>query len=884
MTEHGCIGMAAYDLLPDPDPGLSAEWRMSIDDVIKHLTPEAASFVLADAARYAADLVKSVTTLPLNDVPTARQPVYPGDMALEWEIESAVRWNAMALVHRANHKEAGLGGHLSTFASSATLLEVLRNHILRGHDHTNGADRVFFQGHASPGIYSRAFLEGRLTESELELFRREATGEPGLSSYPHPRLMPSFWEQPTVSMGLGPLTAIHSALMDRYLFDRGLISNLPRTFAIVGDGECDEPETLGALTVASRENLENLVFVVVCNLQRLDGPVRGYSSVTRELHKLFEGAGWRTIRALWGSSWDDLFTSPSAHALASRLSRLSDGDLQRLTASGACDALRAELTDGSDVLLDLFAPFSNDELAALLVDRAGHDPEKVYAALHEAISPDALRRPTVVLLLTQKGHLLPEVESRNAAHQVKGLSAQQLVTLAERLKLSAQPDVDSLKAEEPPYVTLSKDAASYLQKRTDAQGGPLPKRNALSNLPALSDMNVLDEFDLGSSKPVSTTMAHTRLLRLLCRDSSLGERVVPIVADEGRTFGFEPLYAEFGVHAPGSYKGVDAHLPLAYKEGLTGKFVQSGISEAGALAAFTAAGGWGYRGTALLPIYEFYSMFGFQRVADLIWAAADAGVSGVLAGATAGRTTLNGEGLQHADGHSLVWAQSVPDLWAIDPAFAFETAAVYRALLNKLSTGQAQMLYLSLYNENFVQPARPSGVSDEDIMSGAYVFDEAPQRLGTHVALCFSGIGYVAARDARELLLEYGVSADLISMPNVKLLAEEARRFDRAKRLGSTPLPTRFQTVLENRGPAVFVSDWTQSLISPLVAHAPHGVVTLGTDGFGRSSTREELRSFFETSATHVALAALSMTQDRSVLDAAKRWGVDTSQLPSWDR
>lgn len=876
--------MASYDLLPDPDPGLSAEWRMSIDDVIRHLTPEAASFVLADAARYASELVQAVTSLPLNDVPTARQPAYPGNTALEWEIEAAVRWNAMALVHRANHKEPGLGGHLSTFASSATLLEVLRNHILRGHDHENGADRVFFQGHASPGIYSRAFLEGRFSESELELFRREATPESGLSSYPHPRLMPSFWEQPTVSMGLGPLTAIHSALMDRYLFDRGLISHLPRTFAIIGDGECDEPETLGALTVASRENLENLVFIVVCNLQRLDGPVRGYSSVTREFHKLFEGAGWRTIRALWGSSWDDLFSSPSAHILASRLSQLSDGDLQRLTASGASDALRAELTANNEVLVELFAPFSNEELAALLTDRAGHDSTKVYAALHEAISPDAHHRPSVVLLLTQKGHLLPEVESRNAAHQVKGLTASQLAVLAQRLQLDTQLDADDLRAEDPAYVALSAGAAEYLKNRTQTQGGPLPKRNALSPLPVLSNLNVLDEFDSGSDKPVSTTMAHTRLLRLLCRDASVGERVVPIVADEGRTFGFEPLYAEFGVHAPGSYKGVDAHLPLAYKEGLTGKFVQSGISEAGALAAFTAAGGWGYRGTALLPIYEFYSMFGFQRVADLIWAAADAGVSGVLAGATAGRTTLNGEGLQHADGHSLVWAQSVPDLWAIDPSFAFETAAAYRALLNKLSTGEPQMLYLSLYNENFVQPPRPVGLTDEEIMSGAYVFSEAAERLGTHAALCFSGIGYVAARDARALLLEYGVSSDLVSMPNVKLLTEEARSFDRAKRLGSTPPPTRFQTVLESRGPAVFVSDWTQSLLASLVPHAPHGVVTLGTDGFGRSSTREELRSFFETSAAHVALAALSTVKDKPLLDAAKRWGVDTSQLPSWER
>jgi pyruvate dehydrogenase E1 component len=875
--------MAGFDLLPDPDPSLTAEWHFSSDELLRHLTPEHAAFVMASAAEYAKVHIASILDAPLNDIPLTRQAPHPGNLALEQRLEEAVRWNAMALVQRANHHEPGIGGHLSTFASSSTIIETLRNYFVRGHDHELGSDRVFFQGHSSPGIYARAFLEGRLTSEQLDLFRRETTTTPGLSSYPHPRLMPDFWEQPTVSMGLGPLTAIHSALMDQYLLSQGLISSLPRTFAIIGDGETDEPETLGALTVASREKLSNLVFIVVCNLQRLDGPVRGYSSIVAELTKLFRGASWRVIRALWGSSWDPFFAHPASHVLAQRLAALSDGDLQRLSTLPPSDALRDEITQQDPRLVELFSTTSNDELSNMLTDRAGHDPKKVYAALHEAVE-NPTDSPTVLLVLTEKGHLLPDVESRNAAHQVKGLGKAQLHELANRLHLTDRVNASDLDEELPPYVELDDETRTYLASRLATQGGPVPRRLAPSPLPRLADPRIFDEFDAGSPKEVSTTVAHTRLLRLLCRDAGVGPRVVPIVADEGRTFGFEPLYAEFGVHAPGTYKGVDAHLPLAYKENTTGKFIQSGISEAGALASFTSAGLWAYNDLALLPVYEFYSMFGFQRVADLIWAAADAGVSGVLAGATAGRTTLNGEGLQHADGHSMVWAQSVPDLWAYDPAFAFETADVYKALLEKLSTGAPQLVYLTMYNENFTQPMRPSHVTTDDVMSGGYVFKEAPERLGTHVALCFSGSSYLAARDAQSLLLEYGVSSDLVSLPGVKTLVEDARASTRAHRLGLTAPTPRFTTLLEGRGPAVFVSDWTQNLIAPLVPHAPHGISVLGTDGFGRSSTRAELRTFFETSAAHVALAALSMVPDRPLREAAERWGIDTSVAPAWDR
>lgn len=883
-----CVLMERFDALRSADPSLAAEWRDSFLAVIDALGERTASRILAELQATASNrLVRSATRWPVNDVPAQHQVEYPGDEQLEQQVEAAVRWNAMAIVQRANHASPGLGGHLSTFAASATLQEVLRLHVWRGPEHPLGQDRVFFQGHASPGVYAHAFVEGRMDAALLDRFRRELP-EDGLSSYPHPRLRPGFWEHPTVSMGLGPLNAIFAAALDRYLFDQGLVEHLPRTFCFVGDGECDEPETLGALAAASRLQLSNLVFIVVCNLQRLDGPVRGGSSVIAELAGIFEGASWRVVRLVWGSKWDALFEHPNAERLAERLSRLADGDLQRLSACGDPVQVRSELCDGDAALVELFAQVPDDAVCDLLHDRAGHDRRKVFAALSRALSDDAACRPSVVLAFCEKGFALPQVASRNAAHQVKGLSLEQLREMAAALGVDVSDD--SLVDLMPAYVTPSSEAAAYLAGRIKQQGGSLPSRRLVpSALPGLASPSALDEFDAGSrGKEVSTTVAHTRLLKLLLKDASLGSRVVPIVADEGRTFGFEPLYAEFGVWAPGHqrYRSVDAHLPLVYQERYDGRFMQVGISESGGLAAFTAAGLAKWRGTPLLPIFEFYSMFGFQRVADLIWAAMDAQASGVLVGATAGRTTLHGEGLQHADGHSQAWAQSVPELWSFDPAFAFETASVYRHLLSRMAEGFPTLGYVTVYNENFVQPARPDGVSDAQVVSGGYVFHEAADRgLSGHVKLAFSGVSYNAAVAARELLASVGVSADLVSCPSVKLLVEGARARLRADRLSLPSSLSRWEQLVGDT-PVVYVSEYVSSLAAPLAPLTPGGLVTLGTDGFGRSAERAALRDFFEVSPTHVALAALQALKasPAELQAAAARFQLAASVLPPWLR
>lgn len=863
----------SYNLLPVQDPSLLAEWRMSLADLLR-FSPSLASQTLADLSSFAELLgVSPASLLPVNDIPPKEQPPTPGDAVLEREIENAVRWNAMSLVQRANHDSPGIGGHLSTFASSATIVEVLQNHIAKGPLHPDGPDRIFFQGHASPGIYARAALEGRFDSTRLDLFRRELGSEPGLSSYPHPFLMPGFWEFPTVSMGLGPLCAIFQALLDRHLFERGVIKSLPRTFCFIGDGECDEPETLGAIATASREQLSNLVFIVVCNLQRLDGPVRGGSSIVKELTGVFAGASWRVVRSLWGSSWDDLFDSTAGFILASRLASLTDGDLQRLSASSDAKSVRLELENDIQELVSLLAHLDDTQVAELLRDRAGNDRNKVFAALDKATSPS--KQPTAVLVMCEKGFGLPSVSSKMSAHQVKGLTTEALIEMASNFDMG-----DVLSDEIPQYASLSDEARGYLENLTKQKGGPLPARKiSSSHLPMMSSYDSLEEFERSPAKESSTTMANTRLLRQLLKDPDLGPSIVPIVADEGRTFGFESLYSEFGVHLPpagqGSYKAADAHMVLAYKESATGRFLQTGISEASALALFIAAGQFGYRGPAQFPIYEYYSMFGFQRVADLIWAAQDAGCSGMLVGATAGRTTLNGEGLQHQDGHSQLWVQSFPHVAAFDPSFGFELRDFYVQQLEKAASGIPALGYVTVYNENMPLPARPASVTAADVLSGSYVFDASPAPSHEKVALCFSGVGYQAAKGARELLTAKGVSADLISVPSPKLVVEAVLEYQRASRMGQdAPLPA-FVSLLQTYAASVFVSDWVAQLIAP-VQSLVDNLALLGTDGVGRSAEREELRRFFGTDQEHVALAALSMLKHPDTASARKEWALDT--------
>jgi pyruvate dehydrogenase E1 component len=857
-----------FDLYRVSDPGLLSEWRLSLSSLEGH--EELSAALLADQFRYAASLgLISADDLPINDVSPSLQPDYPGSLDVEHQIEAVTRFNAMAIVQRANVESPGLGGHLSTFASSATAVSVLLNHVANGPQNTLGPDRVFFQGHASPGVYARANLEGRLDTERLDLFRRELTGSPGLSSYPHPLLMPGFWEFPTVSMGLGPLCAIHQAMIDRHLYDRGLLEHLPRTFCFIGDGECDEPETLGAISVAAREGLSNLVFIIVCNLQRLDGPVRGGSSIVRELSGIFRGANWNVVRALWGSRWDPVFASSHGYKVASRLSLIPDGEMQRL--ASLADPVEIKERVFGDIDISEFG-FSLDDMTLLLGNRAGSDPVKVFAALDSALQS---AKPSVVLLLCEKGALLPSVASKMSAHQVKSLSVDSISKMASSLGLSVSPQ------EKPDYVSLDDKASSYLQSLVQKRGGSLPSRSLTPKplSPLVSDVFV--EFDTAPSKEVSTTTAHTRLLRGLLKDPSLGPSVVPIVADEGRTFGFESLYAEFGVHLPpsgvGSYRAADADMALRYNEQRNGRFLQAGISEASAMALFNAAGQMGYRGPSLFPIFEFYSMFGFQRVADLIWAAQDAGCSGVLVGATAGRTTLHGEGLQHQDGHSLLWANALPNLEVFDPAFPFEMADFYNMMLSRAATGQQSLGYLTVYNENFTPPSRPSHASLDEVTSGIYVFERDLLSSSNRVALCFSGVGYLAAKTARGLLNDVSIAADLVSVPSPKRVVESVRNYDRLQRLGHNPETPKVVDILSKYRSSVFVSDWVSALMSPVSRHVPQ-LTILGTDGVGRSSLRSELRSFFETDGPSVALAALGSLgfSPGEIHSMAASWGANT--------
>ena len=858
-----------FDLYHISDPGLLSEWRLSLSGLKDHSALSAA--ILADQLSYAISLgLISADDLPINDVSLSLQPDYPGSIDIENQIEATTRFNAMAIVQRANIENPGLGGHLSTFASSATAVSVLLNHVANGPQNTLGPDRVFFQGHASPGVYARANLEGRIDTAKLDLFRRELSGSPGLSSYPHPLLMPGFWEFPTVSMGLGPLCAIHQAMIDRHLYDRGLLEHLPRTFCFIGDGECDEPETLGAISVAAREGLSNLVFIIICNLQRLDGPVRGGSSIVRELSSIFRGANWNVVRALWGSRWDPVFSSSHGYKVAARLSLIPDGEMQRL--ASLADPVEIKERVFGDVDISEFG-FSLEDMTSLLANRAGSDPVKVFAALNAAVQS---AKPSVILLLCEKGAFLPSVASKMSAHQVKSLSVDSISQMALSLGLDISPQ------ERPDYISLDEKASSYLRSLVETRGGSLPSRSVTPAplAPLVSD--VFSEFDTTPSKDVSTTTAHTRLLRGLLKDPSLGPSIVPIVADEGRTFGFESLYAEFGVHLPpsgaGSYRAADADMVLRYNEQRNGRFLQAGISEASAMAIFNAAGQMGYRGPSLFPVFEFYSMFGFQRVADLIWAAQDAGCSGVLVGATAGRTTLHGEGLQHQDGHSLLWANALPNLEVFDPAFPFEMADFYSMMLSRATAGQQSLGYLTVYNENFIPPSRPAHASLDEVTSGIYVFERDLLSSNNRVAICFSGIGYLAANAARSLLNDISIAADLISVPSPKRVVESVRHYDRLHRLGHNPAKPKVVDILSNYRSAVFVSDWVSALMSPVSKYVPQ-LTILGTDGVGRSSLRSELRSFFETDGPSVALAALGNLSfsPGEIHSLSSLWGANTS-------
>ncbi len=902
--------------LPDVDPEETSEWVDSLNALVDAGGERRARFVMAtltDRARaLGVGTPVEVSTPYVNTIPVQAEAWFPGDIEIEHRLRAYIRWNAAVMVVNANHRADGIGGHLSTYASSAGLYELGFNHFFRGKAHGQAGDHIYFQGHASPGIYSRAFLEHRLDEEHLDNFRRELSGH-GLSSYPHPWLMGEFWEFPTVSMGLGPLNSIYHARFNRYIHNRRIddTSN-SQVWCFLGDGETDEPETLGSIGLAGREHLDNLTWVVNCNLQRLDGPVRGNGKIIQELEAEFRGAGWNVIKVIWGAAWDELLANDTDGVLLEKMNTTVDGEFQRFaTESGAY--IREHFFGPDPRLRALVAHLSDDELRTL--PRGGHDYRKMYAAYKAAMEHKG--SPTVILAKTVKGWTLGSAtEARNATHQVKKLTREQLTSLRSRLHLEDVIDESALDAEEPPYYrpAVDSDECRYLIERRNLLGGSLPMRSTVIRKPLqLPPLETLAEFDKGSNgAEVSTTMSFTRLLRTLARTDGFGPRIVPIIPDEGRTFGMDSLFREFGIYASDGqhYDPVDSQLLLSYTESQDGQILEEGITEAGSLASFTAVGtAYATRGVPMVPFYTFYSMFGFQRVGDLIWAAADSQAKGFLLGGTAGRTTLLGEGLQHQDGHSLLLASTVPTCQAYDPAYAYEVAAIIRSGLHRMygakdanghdGAGDSVFYYLTLYNENYVMPARPEGVSDEDVMTGLYKWASAPDGVDATATILFSGSAQGAARAAQSALADrFGVGAELWSATSYKRLREDALSVERHNRLHPVESPhvaPVTERLASAPGPIIAVTDFMKAVPDQIARFIPlletkskkasasraRPFVTLGTDGFGRSDTREALRRFFETDEGHVVVAVLSGLAELGEIEldlvdkAIKDYGLD---------
>ena len=885
------IGDGYTHNLPDSDPEETGEWLEALNDIIEVEGRPRAKYLMAKLLEHAADnrvgVPGLVTTPYINTIPAEQDVPYPGDVALEKRIRRFIRWNAAVTVINANHNADAIGGHLSTYASSALLYEVGFNHFFRGKADGMPGDAVYFQGHASPGIYARAFVERRLQELDLDGFRRELEG--GISSYPHPRLMPDFWEYPTVSMGLGPINSIYQARFNKYLQNRGIDDTSgSQVWCFIGDGETDEPETLGSISLAGRERLDNLTWVINCNLQRLDGPVRGNGKIIQELEAIFKGAGWNVIKVIWGTSWDPLLARDTDGLLVEKMNDSVDGEYQRYKAeSGAY--IREHFFGPEPGLRKIVEDMSDDEIWALR--RGGLDYQKIYTAYQAAAEHTG--QPTVILTKTIKGWTLGEdVEGRNATHQIKKLNKEQLIGLRNTLRLHDEIPDEALDQDEAPYYRppVESPEFQYLMERREALGGAVPSRTTATRLPMeLPGPAPFEEVAVGSgTQEASTTMAFTRLMRGLARDEAFGQRVVPIIPDEGRTFGWDALFKELGIYASQGqlYEPVDAKLLLSYREAADGQILEEGITEAGALASWIAAAtSYSTRGVPMVPFFIFYSMFGFQRVGDLIWSAADARARGFLLGATAGRTTLLGEGLQHQDGHSLVLASTVPVCQAYDPAFAYEMGVIIEDGLRRMYHENEDIFYyLTLYNENYVQPPKPDGV-DEGIRRGLYRFAPAPEDLPAAASIVFSGSAHTAARTAQaELAEHYGIGTELFSATNYKLLREEALAAERWNRLhpGDSRREPFVATQLESgSGPVVAVSDYMKMVPDQVARWVPRPYITLGTDGFGRSDTREALRRFFEVDAGHVVVATLSGLADQGrvdpavVKDAIDRYGID---------
>jgi pyruvate dehydrogenase E1 component len=893
----------------DRDPLETQEWIESLEDVLQREGPERVGQLLIQlqetAYRYGVKVPFTANTPYINTIPKDEQPPYPGNREIERRIKNIIRWNAMLMVSRANH-HTNVGGHISTYASSATLYEVAQNHFLHGKGSDFSGDQVYFQGHASPGMYARAFVEGRLSEEHLKNFRQELEKHPGLSSYPHPWLMPDFWEFPTVSMGLGPINSIYQARFNRYLQDRGLKDTTrQKVWAFVGDGETDEPETLGAINLAVREKLDNLIWVVNCNLQRLDGPVRGNGKIIQELERVFRGAGWNVIKVLWGGDWDPILAADDGE-LVRRMGEVPDGQYQKYS-----------VADGTFVRQDFFNSPKLQSLVAHLSDeqikkirRGGHDPEKVYAAYKAAVEHQG--SPTVILAKTIKGYGLGESgEGRNIAHNNKKLNEQETREFRTRFgipvsddQLPAPPKEGEKEDEKAflkiPFYRPAEDSPEikYLKERRQALGGYTPDRSSLAaplaEVPSLADF---DEALKGSGgREVSTTMAYVSLFSKLLKDKNVGKLIVPIIPDEARTFGMDGLFRQVGIYASQGqlYEPVDKENYAYYREAKDGQILEEGINEAGSMSSFVAAGtAYASHGINMIPFYIYYSMFGFQRVGDQIWLAADSRAKGFLLGGTAGRTTLNGEGLQHEDGHSHLAASTIPNLRAYDPAFAFEIAVIFQDGIKRMYQDQENIFYyVTLHNENYAMPPIPGDQAKtaKGIIQGMYRFaSEEAKGSKARVQLLGSGAIFNSALKASKILAEkYQVSSDVWSVTSYKELRREALAARRWNLLHPDQAPKSSyleETLKSMQGPIISSSDNVRLVAEQIAPWTGERMFVLGTDGFGRSETREALRRFFEVDAESIVLSALTQLSKQNLFSkqdlakAVKDLGIDPEKL-----
>ncbi|MFI1578811.1 pyruvate dehydrogenase (acetyl-transferring), homodimeric type [Embleya sp. NPDC020630] len=865
--------------LPDIDPNETGEWLESLDAVINEQGRQRARYIMLKLLERARERQVGVPGLRstdyINTIAPESEPWFPGDENIERRIRAFVRWNAAIMVSRANRPGLGVGGHIATYASSASLYEVGFNHFFRGKDHGESGDQIYFQGHASPGIYARAFLEGRLSEAQLDGFRQEKSAAPnGLPSYPHPRMMPEFWEFPTVSMGLGPLGAIYQARFNRYLHNRNIKdTSRSHVWAFLGDGEMDEPESLGNIGLAAREELDNLTFVINCNLQRLDGPVRGNGKIIQELESYFRGAGWNVIKVVWGRDWDPLLAQDTDGALVNKMNTTPDGQFQTYAVESG--AYVREHFFGDDARLRRMVQDLSDEDIQKL-GRGGHDYRKVYAAFKSA--REHVGQPTVILAQTVKGWTLgPNFESRNATHQMKKLTKSDLKAFRDRLYLPISDE--QLEADLPPYFHPGEksEEMEYMRERRAALGGSLPQRLDRSKALKLPGDPVYSVLKKGSKQPVATTQAFVRLLKDLMRDPEIGKRFVPIAPDEYRTFGMDAMFPTAKVYNPHgqTYDSVDRELLLSYKESAQGQMLHDGISEAGCVASLIAAGStYSTHGEQMIPVYVFYSMFGFQRTGDQFWQMADQLSRGFVLGATAGRTTLTGEGTQHADGHSQLLASTNPACVAYDPAFSYEIAHIVKDGLRRMYGENAEdvFYYMTVYNEPIAQPAEPANVDVDGILKGLYLYQDGPAKEGAlRAQILASGVGMPWALDAQKLLAQdWNVVADVWSVTSWNELRRDAVAAEEHNLLHPEaephiPYVTR---VLDGRpGPVVAVSDWMRAVPDQISRWVPADFASLGTDGFGFADTRGAARRFFHVDTESVVVGVLSELSRRGEID-----------------